>query len=188
MRAFIAIETGEHVKQALGAFQRKLRGTGAQVRWVRPETMHLTLAFLGEVPEPGLQSVRAAMELSVEEFHALHLEVHGTGTYGPTRSPRIIWADLRGDTAGLQQLQSRLAEALRAAGFQTEDRPFSPHITLGRIHGKRNLDAMMKRIEAAADQPFGTIEATAITLFESVLHPEGAVHSPAFNAELPSRE
>ncbi|MDP6631360.1 MAG: RNA 2',3'-cyclic phosphodiesterase [Kiritimatiellia bacterium] len=184
MRTFIAIEIDSSVRAQLAAFQRRLRATGAQVRWTRPETMHLTLAFLGEVPDPGLEIVRAAMELSVEDSHALHLEVEGIGTFGSSRSRRIVWADLRGDVAGLQALQSRLAEALLAAGFETEDRPFSPHITLGRIHGRRNMDAMMKRIDNAKDHTFGSIEATAITLFKSELRPAGALHTPIYHAHL----
>ncbi|MBL7075939.1 MAG: RNA 2',3'-cyclic phosphodiesterase [Kiritimatiellae bacterium] len=184
MRTFIAIEIGEHVRRELASFQKELRDTGAQVRWVRPETMHLTLAFLGETPEPGLAHVRAAMELSAEGSPALHLDVSGAGTFGSSRSPRVVWAGLSGDVVGLQALQGRLAEVLRSDGFETEDRPFSPHITLGRIRGKRNLDEMIKRIDAAADHPFGTIEATALTLFKSDLRPEGALHTPIYHAHL----
>ena len=184
MRSFIAIEISNTVRSELGSFQKDLRDTGAQVRWVRPTTMHLTLAFLGEVPEPGLDHIRAAMDLSTEDTPALHLDVTGAGTFGSRRSPRILWAGLRGDVEGLQVLQGKLAEALRTAGFETEDRPFSPHITLGRIRGRRNLDAMMERIKNAADHPFGTIEATAITLFESDLRPEGALHTPIYHAHL----
>jgi 2'-5' RNA ligase len=184
MRSFIAIEITDDIRQALTDFQQELRKTRAQVRWVRPETMHLTLAFLGEVPEPGLDSIRTAIELSTEGVSPLHLDVAGAGTFGSRRSPRVVWAGLGGDVEGLQTVYAKLAEALRAAGFETEDRPFSPHITLGRIRGKRNLDAMLKRIDAAADRSFGTIEATAITLFKSELRPDGAVHSVVYKRSM----
>jgi 2'-5' RNA ligase len=184
MRSFIAIEISDEVRSGLAAFQKELRNTGAQVRWVRPETMHLTLAFLGELPEAGIESVRAAMDLSVEGSPALHLDVSGAGTFGPRRSPRVVWAGLGGDVEALQAIHAKLAEALRAAGFETEDRPFSPHITLGRIRGRRNLDAMLERIDTAADQSFGSIQVKAITFFKSELLPEGALHTPVFEASL----
>jgi len=184
MRSFIAIEISNEVRCQLGLLQKELRNTGAQVRWVRPETMHLTLAFLGEVPEPGIESVRAAMELAAEGSPALNLNVSGAATFGSRRSPRVVWAGLGGDVEGLQEVYTKLTEALRTAGFETEDRPFCPHITLGRIRGKRNLEAMLKRIDAAADQSFGSVQATAITLFNSELHPEGAIHTPVFQAQL----
>ncbi len=184
MRTFIAIEISDEVRSGLAAFQKELRDTGAQVRWVRAETMHLTLAFLGEVPEPGLEQVRAAMELGAEGSPTLHLNVSGAGTFGSRRSPRVVWAGLRGDVTALQNLQRKLAEALRTAGFETEDRPFSPHITLGRIRGKRNMDAMLERIDAASDRSFGTIDADATLLFKSDLRPEGAVHSAIHEVSL----
>jgi len=172
------------VRAMLTAFQQELRATGAQVRWVRPAAMHLTLAFLGEVDEKYLDDIRTAMTLGAEGSPPMQLDVCGTGTFGSSRAPRVVWANLRGDVAGLQRLQSRLADALRTAGFETEERPFAPHITLGRIHGRRNLDTMLKRIESAADRPFGAIAVTALTLFRSDLRPEGALHTPLFRAPL----
>lgn len=184
MRSFIAIEISAEARECLAAFQRELRATGAQVRWVRPEAMHLTLAFLGEVDEKYLDDIRAAMTLSAEASPPLQLELQGTGTFGSSRSRRVVWVDIRGDVDGLQKLQTQLAEALRAAGFETEDRKFSPHITLGRIHGRRNLDGMMKRVDAASDRRFGSITVNNLTFFRSTLRPEGALHTVVFQSEL----
>jgi 2'-5' RNA ligase len=184
MRSFIAIEIDDGVRRELAAFQQLLRVTRAQVRWVRPEAMHLTLAFLGEVDETALDGIQTAMTVSAEASAPLQLEFCGTGTFGPPRSPRVVWVDIRHDVKGLLKLQSSLAASLRAIGFETESRPFAPHITLGRIHGPLNLDEMMKRVDKASHRSFGTIEATRLTLFKSDLHPEGATHTPVFHADL----
>jgi len=188
MRLFIAVEMGPDVRARMAEFQRELRATGAQVRWVRAEAMHLTLAFLGEVDTKYMAEIRTAMILAAESSPPLSLNLQGAGLFGSARSPHVVWAALQGDVEGLQAVQAQLAEALRAAGFETENRKFSPHVTLGRIHGKRNLDSMMKRVNGAADRPFGSIDANALTLFHSELRPEGALHTEVFRAILSGRE
>lgn len=186
MRLFIAAEIPEELQRRLGEAQRRLAGLPLEVRWVRPEGIHLTLAFLGETAEERRALVETAMERVVHGGPPpFRLLARGIGTFPERGRPRVIWAGLLGDVEVIERLQGGLKDALAEAGWTLDDRPFHPHLTLGRVTGARSGDPR-PLLEALAVEEFGTIEVRRIALFESRLGAGGARYSVLSAAELPA--
>lgn len=173
MRLFVAAELPEAIRAKLAAAQEGLRALPLDVRWVRPEGIHLTLVFLGEVVAARLQAIVAALAgLSKTPRRPIALEARGVGTFPEGGRPRVIWAGLTGDLSALASLQAGVAEALRAAGCVFDERPFHPHLTLGRVQGGR--PGIGRDLDALVAASFGTFEVSSVHLFESRLLPGGA--------------
>src|SRR5436190_6988976 len=132
LRLFVAIRVPAQVQRALAAEQRLLSGTGADLRWVRPESIHLTLVFLGNVAEEREPAIEEALQATAVEVPPFHLALRGLGTYPPRGRPRVLWAGLAGGLDALHALQQGIDRRLRQANFTLEERAFRPHVTLGR--------------------------------------------------------
>lgn len=174
MRLFIAVELPAPVRDNLAAAQDALRAVAVNVRWVRPEAIHLTLAFLGEVLAARLQDLVAALAgLRDATPGPIALEARGLGTYPSRGQPRVIWAGLAGDLGALERLREAVAQAVRGAGFALDDRPWRPHLTLGRVQGG-GLGTARTAITRDARTSYGAFEVRAVHLMESELLPGGA--------------
>ena len=176
-RLFVALEPPEPVRRRLGALAEDLRRgagrAGDEVRWVPPANVHLTLQFLGAVPEERVAAVEAALGEAAAEVRPLSLSVRGVGGFPNARRPRVLWAGLEGDLAPLAALVAGLGARLGKLGFPPEDRPFSPHLTLGRArdgHGAPGLAGALARAGQAEAAPW---RASELVLFESHLSPRG---------------
>ena len=176
-RLFVALEPPEPVRRRLGALAEDLRRgagrAGDEVRWVPPANVHLTLQFLGAVPEERVTAVEAALGEAAAESRPLSLSVRGVGGFPNARRPRVLWAGLEGDLAPLAALVAGLGARLGKLGFPPEDRPFSPHLTLGRArdgHGAPGLAGALARAGQAEAAPW---RASELVLFESHLSPRG---------------
>lgn len=133
-RTFIAVRLPDAVRAQLALQIESLKPQlPAAVRWVAPESLHLTLAFLGELDDARLAAAKEATAVAAHEGAPFTLALTHLGTFGPARSPRVVWAGVSGDVSALANLQGRLATELELRGFPHEDRPFSPHLTLARI-------------------------------------------------------
>jgi len=132
-RTFLAIELPQAVRAALDYEITRLSAQLHIQWWVKTDNLHLTLTFLGELNDVQLAAASEATAEAARQCHPFALQLAGLGTFGPPRSPRVIWAGVGGDVERLLALQSRLADALEARGFPREERPFSPHLTLARI-------------------------------------------------------
>ena len=176
-RLFVALEPPEPVRRRLGALAEDLRRgagrAGDEVRWVPPANVHLTLQFLGAVPEERVAAVEAALGEAAAGARPLSLSVRGVGGFPNARRPRVLWAGLEGDLAPLAALVAGLGARLGKLGFPPEDRPFSPHLTLGRArdgHGAPGLAGALARAGQAEAAPW---RASELVLFESHLSPRG---------------
>lgn len=183
MRAFIAIDLEPGLKSSLEALVRRLEATRAEVRWARPGATHLTLKFLGEIDDPQAGQVTEAVEDVARRHKPFGLRLEGTGAFPTESSPRVLWI---GVTAGpeLARLQSDLERALEGLGFGREERPFKPHLTLGRVKGRARLDRAMAELEAHRQADLGGMTVRKIALFESRLHPQGAEYRIVREVEL----
>lgn len=167
MRAFLAVPVPDAVKAAAARLQEELRRAGADVSWSRPEQMHLTLKFFAEIGEAGAGRFGERLTASLPRG-PVELEFAGLG-----RFPKVVWA---GVTGGLAPLAACAEAAAEAVGVPRETRPFSPHLTLGRIRSPRNLPALEAAMGARADVVLGRGSASELILYESTLAPGGAVH------------
>ena len=173
MRTFFAVELPRNVKAEMAHLQTELRRAGADVGWTNPENIHLTLRFLGEIEEGRLNSLKQVCAETVAEFHPFSLCLKETGYFPDFRRPRVLWVGLGGSIEIATQLQNRLEQGLMAFGFDREDKPFKPHLTIGRVKSGKNI----KPLVAKADMyrlPELSFEVGEIVLFKSELLPAGA--------------
>ncbi len=196
IRAFIAVELDRELRAAIAEAQRWLKeqvrkelghqAADVRVQWVRPEAIHLTLKFLGNVEETGLPTITAAMEQAVAGRKRLSLHVGEGGAFPHVRAPRVLWLGLAGQVEELVGLAGALEAALQVHGFQPEPRPFQPHLTLARIkEGSRRLGPALERIGPLAQSgTLGTLTVGSLSLMKSDLHPSGAVYTRLYEAKL----
>ena len=176
IRLFIAIEVAPAVREALAAAQAGLRKTDADVKWVTPERMHLTLVFLGDVPASRVPEIPPELDACCAGLAVFDMEAAGLGFFGNPHAPRVIWAGIREGEKAVVELQARIREVVLALGFKLEDRAFSAHLTLGRSRSARNGAALAK----ALAMPCGTFGRTRVEralLMKSELLPTGPVYS-----------
>jgi RNA 2',3'-cyclic 3'-phosphodiesterase len=179
VRAFVAVPLPETLLRPVQRLCQELAGTLPQVRWVRPQMLHLTLRFFAAVPEDSLENIGEIM-LSVGRSTApFQLHLQGVGAFPSAQRPRVIWLGLTGDSP-LRTLQRRLDLELARAGLPGEERPFMPHLTLGRQRGAGSvpLPAHYRTVDC------GDWPVTALVLYESRLSPAGALHLPHRTAML----
>lgn len=184
MRTFIAIEIPEETKRALAEVQARLKVSGAEASWTRPEGIHLTLKFLDEVPEERIGEIMAALMQAVEGRGRFRLTVAGTGVFPHERNPRIVWIGISGELDKLRKLQASVEAQMVRLGFQQEDRRFTPHLTLGRIKHLLLRGSWVRALEGVKDVTLSGFEVTAVRLIKSELQPTGAVYTEIGKAEL----
>jgi 2'-5' RNA ligase len=181
LRLFVALVPPDPVRRRLAEAQAALRragGDGDAVRWVEPANVHLTLQFLGAVPEDRLDGVREAVAAAAAGARPLQLEVSGAGAFPGPRRPRVIWSGLGGDLASLQELVASLGRRLAPLGFPPGDRPFRPHLTHGRVREGRPPPRLGEALAAASAVPAVPWRADEVVLIRSHLSPRGSRHEP----------
>lgn len=178
MRCFVAVDLSPAVRDAVAAAQARLRevASGADVRWVQPAQFHVTLQFLGRVADAEVPRVVDALRDPSRTAPSLALAVRGLGAFPTVRRPRVVWAGLAGDVEALARVAAAVGAALGPLGFTPEARPFSAHLTLGRVRSPRALRALIAALDAAGDVALGTWIAAEIVLYESRLRPTGAIY------------
>lgn len=184
LRAFIAAELPGDLLEALGRTQAELAAAGMRARWVRPESIHLTLKFLGQVPLEAVARVAEALAAAVDGQPALRLTVGGLGVFPGLRRPRVVWVGLGGDTEALVGLQRRIDRGLTAQGFPPEGRPFRAHLTLGRFAETGSPGPVADALAAHSGREAGRFDLRELVLFKSDLRPSGAVYTALVRAGL----
>lgn len=144
------------------------------MKWVAPEGIHLTLQFLGAVPEENVERIEAAMEAAASDARVMFLEVKGAGGFPNARQPRVLWAGVSGDVESLAALAADLGRRLAPIGYPPEARPFSPHLTLGRAREGRGAAGIGGGLAELAAWEGIAWRASEICLVKSVLSPSGA--------------
>ncbi len=176
MRAFIAIEMPETVRESLGALRERFRRSGARASWVQTANMHLTLRFLGDVARDDLSTLSAGLREACCGCAPLRLGVRGAGAFPSLRRPSVVWAGLKTLSGDLGAVQRCAEAAARAIGLPPETKPFHPHVTLARIRDTRQLGTLPDDLDAARDFDGGDFTAAHVSLFSSELKPGGAVY------------
>ena len=191
-RLFIAIELPADVLSSLAGLQAVLKKQvpPQTVRWVNADGIHLTLKFLGDTPAANRTSLETALGQAVEGHFTFSLATGAVGCFPNTRQPRVVWVSIQNDVDALKALRDAVEEHVAPLGYPTEDRPFSPHLTLGRIHRdarRDNVRELGALIASATASDIHEWQVSAVSLIRSELKPSGAVYTPLLHAALKER-
>jgi 2'-5' RNA ligase len=185
VRTFIAVEIEEDVRRAAAKLVEELRAAGAEVSWVAPHNMHLTVKFLGDVAAEQIPGVCQTVARAVADIASFDLEVRGVGAFPNTARPRTIWVGTRAGEAQLASLADRLEAALTQLGFARERRPFRGHLTLGRVRRPGPaLAALTPMLNQRAELEFGRSRVHEVVVFSSQLARGGSIYEALLRASL----
>jgi RNA 2',3'-cyclic 3'-phosphodiesterase len=175
MRLFVALEIPSDVRENLAVLIKSLRAVSPQTRWVRPENLHVTLKFIGEVPEGKLAAFRAALA-GVRSEQSVALDFRGLGFFPNEKHPRVFWAGIEA-SPNLKTLATDIDGATEKLGIPREQRPFSPHLTLARFEPPRLPETLRGPIRENVGREFGSLRTSQFRLIESKLKRSGAEYT-----------
>jgi len=176
IRAFIAIQIEDTIKGPLGDLIKTLKHSGADIKWVRPENLHLTLKFLGNIDREQVTAISDHLDAAGNGHVPFSFSLIGTGAFPDLRRPRVIWTGLRGYEPILKIFKD-IDTLMEREGFPREKRPFSPHITLGRVRSLQGIDKLLEELVKYKGAGFGTQTVDSLHLMKSVLKPGGPEYS-----------
>ena len=183
MRTFVAIDISDAARQAVAEMVSQLHAMGNSVRWVRPESLHLTLKFLGEVPEERAPELIRALEESISGIGPFEYRLTGKGCFPNCRRPRVLWVGVENPGREIFHLQERVEDAFGKIGFSRERRPFTAHLTVGRVKRPGGLEELVRAFRDYTLEPL-SVFVGEVRLMRSTLKPGGAVYSVISAAKL----
>lgn len=189
LRLFIAVELTPGLRQAIASLQEDLKHQLAPraVRWTNPDGIHLTLKFLGDTASDQVEAVSHGLAAAATGFAQFQFQVAGMGCFPNPRRPRVLWVgvpEVPGELAGLQRATDLQMHKL---GYPKEDRPFRPHLTLGRVNDRISTaerEHLSRLLAQTRVGTLGTVPVSEVTLFQSDLKPTGAVYTALSRAPL----
>lgn len=184
IRTFLALDLDTPIRQALAAAAEGLPADGAKIRWVEPGNLHLTMKFLGDVPDADVVSVCRAVEAAARGLDPLTFDVVGLEC-NPARGPvKMVWAGVRDPSGKLAEAFGELEAAMEVLGFDVERRAFRPHITVGRVRYCPNPAALRQAAARLSHEEFGTQDADEIVVYSSQLTKEGPEYAAMSHCRL----
>ena len=177
IRSFLAIEVPETILKKIGQVQEDLKSSHADVRWVSPEKIHLTLKFFGNIDEARIEPIVKSIQSPTQATVPFPLRVKGLGAFPHLKNPRVIWTGLIDEEEALVSFQKRVETELEKIEFEPEGRPFQAHLTLGRAKSNRGRDELVARMERYREEEFGDFRVERVTLFKSDLKPTGPIYT-----------
>ncbi len=194
MRLFIALDIDDAIRERIARFVEGVSGFAPDARWAKPESMHVTLKFIGEQPEPAVEQIKQALATVAAEVIDIHFR--GYGFFPTAKSARVFWIGLEAGSE-LAALAAAVDAKMASLGIPKEDRAFSPHLTLARGAGasgsprrsktdapNRNFHRLQERLAARPTPEFGTMTAREFFLYESRLSPKGSKYTKLSGFEL----
>ncbi len=187
LRAFIAVELPFEIRQTVCTATSTMRNEiGALVRWVPIENMHLTLKFLGDVSPSNVELLSQMLRAEMELFNCFDLHLNGLGSFPNLKRPRVLYIGIQAPAA-LETLQRGIESGSSRLGYGSEERGFSPHLTIGRV--KQNVtsteqQAIRFALENTKIDSLGTARVNSVELFKSDLKPTGSVYTRLYSASL----
>ena len=187
LRAFIAVEIPLDIRQDIEHATSNLRrGTGSLIRWVAVENMHLTLKFLGDIPSANVEVLTQMIRAEADSFNCFDIHLTGIGSFPNPKRPRVIYIGIQAPAA-LEAFQRQLESATRRLGYNSEERAFAPHLTIGRVRQnipQDDLQKIRRALEASKIDSPGTAKVNSVHLYKSDLKPTGPVYTKLFSAHL----
>ena len=177
IRSFLAIELPRTIQKKIEEVEGDLKSSHADVRWVNPEKIHLTLKFFGSIDESKIDPIVKSVEGPIQTVSPFSLKVRGMGAFPHFKNPRVIWMGLVDGKEVLISFQKKLESEFEKIGFKSEERPFHPHLTLGRMKSNRGRDELAGRMERYREEEFGDFQVEKVILFKSDLRPSGPIYT-----------
>lgn len=177
IRTFIAIDISDKIRQRAADLIERLSESGAAVKWARPETMHLTLKFVGDVADNEIMQVCSVVKDATSGITPFKVHFRGAGAFPNAQRPRIVWAGIQPAVDELQELHKRLEASLADLGYPQERRKFTPHLTLGRLRGNTGLKELALLIETLGKFDLGEIQPSELCVYSSTLERGGPIYN-----------
>lgn len=185
MRLFVAVNFPFEIKKSIGSFMQNLRKVKADLKWVEPENLHLTVQFLGNVSEEQVADVVEALKRPAAGIAPFTLKLGGVGVFPARERPRVFWVGAAGETDKLLELSRRVQRELKGLGFDPGRNKFSPHLTIARLRSPAGFSDVMDRAEKAAENKvFGSAKISTVDLMLSELSPKGPKYHTLARAPL----
>jgi RNA 2',3'-cyclic 3'-phosphodiesterase len=184
IRSFIAVPIPNNIKSTLAAAFEETFGDIQHLRSVRPQGMHITLKFLGDLKKDLAHRIGASLGAIVWNRRPFAVQAVGIGGFPDLLNPRVLYTPLIGETQSLIDMAADLEKALAEFGIAPENKPFEPHLTLARVKTPKQLGLIRKRLKALKGVSFGEFRVEELILFRSDLRPEGAHYAPLASARL----
>jgi len=176
IRAFFSFDIEDQsIVRRLTEVQRTLANSGADLKTVTPQNIHLTIRFLGDISSAMVDAIHE--EMKQISFTPFTVELRGLGAFPKLNYPRVVWAGIRKGADELEGVFGQLEPRLRGLGFKPDSKGFSPHLTIARVRTGRNKIQLVKLIQELADYEFGVVKAECLRLKKSDLTPRGPIYS-----------
>ena len=183
MRSFIALELSPEIKKELSRLQQELKKIDLDVKWVKPDNIHLTLKFLGNVEEAKIEQIKTALAGISSGKKPFEISLFKLGAFPNLNYPRVVWVGIDKGSSEAEDIAKLIEDDLERLGFSKEDRPFSVHLTIGRVKSGKNKIALKEKVSALEVQPKSSIVKN-ITLFQSTLTRNGPIYAQVYMAQL----
>jgi 2'-5' RNA ligase len=176
IRAFFSFDIEDQaIIRRLTQVQNRLLSSGADLKSVKPQNIHLTIRFLGDISPAMVDSIYE--EMKQLPFSPFTVELNGLGAFPKLTYPRVVWAGITKGADELKDVFGQLEPRLRGLGFKPDNKGFSPHLTIARVRTGRNKTELVKRIQELENYEFGAVKATCLRLKKSDLTPRGPIYS-----------
>ena len=176
IRSFIAVKIPSGSEDRLRAAEEQLRAAEASVKWVDPDSFHITLRFLGEVEEARLSALWGSVYQSLDGSLSFTMRFLGVGAFPNIKRPRVIWAGVTEGAEEMRELAARVEQACAGHGFEAEERPFRAHLTLGRVRRPESNVKLAAAMAELSDAELGEVHVDRVVLMKSELTRSGAVY------------
>jgi 2'-5' RNA ligase len=178
IRTFIAIEIPDEIRNKIGELQNSLKKVGGRISWTKPGNIHLTLKFLGDTDDNLIDEIASQLQASTASIQPIQITIGSVGTFPNFKYPRVIWVGAESEENRLRELAVKIEEGVERFGFKKENRPFSAHLTLGRVKDVKGIQPVMDKLKDQENFEAGLFLAKEVLLIKSELHPAGAIYTP----------
>lgn len=177
-RVFVAVELASELREEVIRIQQTLKGSGAHMRWVHPQNLHFTLRFLGELPLAEVAKVKIAVREAGQRASPFMIHLRGVGAFPSLERPQVVWIGVGEGEAEFIKLAETINLSLARYHFPREDRPFTAHLTLGRLKTSKNWGDLVRVLWSLKDVDVGDQRVEALVVMESHLTPKGPIYTP----------
>lgn len=184
IRTFISIDLPEDIKREILSLQSRLKVHGSGIKWVKPDAIHLTLKFLGDIDEKEIPEIEAATREAIKGSEPFYLRILGLGVFPNFKRPRVIWLGMTEEGDNIARLQSKIEDEIARIGHPREEREFKPHLTIGRVKDLHGLKQLIDAIDAERGIDLDGFKVTKVLIMKSELKPGGAIYTRLYEIRL----